>query len=327
MINWERPADARNLADHCSKYVIPAPEITHITQANSGNTFVVSSAQYHGQCVALKQWHAAVVTQECRVLFTKRLARELDRWRTLAHPNIAPVLGLALHIANLPALVVPAHRTVTQLLRDDPHADVAFLMHGVAAGLAYLHAQKPPIVHGNLKGSSILVSSSGSALLSDIGIAGIPQPPDWAFHVVDDARWMAPEVMDPSLRPELAFDGEDGLTPDARLPVTPESDVYSFGMLSYETHTRARPFAPTIWAAGVVIRVVEGKRPPRPSQEQSPQLTDAMWELVGFCWKQNWRERREWLSLSFFLTFPSAHLSPTPFLISTFRLPILKCWL
>ncbi|KAJ6501128.1 kinase-like domain-containing protein [Mycena vitilis] len=286
MANRAQPADAQNLADHCSKHAIPASEITHITQISSGNTFVVSRAQWRGECVALKQWHAAVVTQECRVLFAKRLTRELDLWCSLAHSNIAPVLGLALHIANLPALVVPAQHTVSELLRNHPSADVVFLMHGVAAGLSHLHAQKPPIVHGNLKGSSILVSRLGSALLSDIGIAAIPQPPNWAFRTVHDARWTAPELMDSSLRERGSFEGEHGLTPAARPPMTLESDVYSFGMLSYEMHTRARPFASTNSAADVMRSVVQGKRPPRPPIEKSPQMTDMMWEFVGLCWNQ-----------------------------------------
>jgi hypothetical protein len=72
--------------------------------------------------------------------------------------------------------------------------------------------------------------TTGTAILSDIGIASIPQPPEWNFKTGDDARWLAPEVLYPSLRPEV----EEGEGFNARKTVTYESDVYAFGMVSYE---------------------------------------------------------------------------------------------
>ncbi|KAJ7191207.1 kinase-like domain-containing protein, partial [Mycena pura] len=196
------------------------------------------------------------------------------------------------HISNLPALVVPYTRTVNETLSENPSTDVLSLLQGVAAGLRYLHSHSPPITHGDLKGSSVFVSAAGTALLSDIGIAAIPQPPDWGFHGVDDARWLAPEVMDPAMRPELG-DAEAAAahTPDATLCVSPESDIYSFGMLAYEMFSRERPFASATWAAAVIIRVVAGKRPSRPSATQSPQLSDALWALIQLCWSHDYRAR------------------------------------
>ncbi|KAJ7115379.1 kinase-like domain-containing protein [Mycena epipterygia] len=288
-MTWEKPCDARNLAEHCSRYVIPAEQITNVELENAGNALVVSRAEYRGQRVVLKRWHGAIVPDDSRVLFAKRLIRDLHRWRTLDHPNIAPVLGVALHISNLPALVVPCYRTVAQVVAEHPSTDVLNLMQGVAAGLNYLHAQQPPITHGDLKGSTVFVSPTGTALLSDIGVAAIPQPPDWGFHGIDDARWLAPEVMNTDLRPELFQSGDR--SPDGRLPVTPESDIYSFGMLAYEMYTGARPWASNTWPAAVVIKVVKGKRPPRPSKEQSPQLTDTVWDLIEHCWAQDFWKR------------------------------------
>ncbi|KAJ7785080.1 kinase-like domain-containing protein [Mycena maculata] len=285
-MQWAAPTDARDLAAHCSQYVIPAEEFSDMQQVTSGNAFVVAHATYQGRTVVLKRWHGALVEDDSRVLFVKRLVRDLDRWRALAHPNIAPVLGVALHISNLPALVVPYNRTLAQFLAENPSTDVLPLMQGVAAGLSYLHAQDPPIPHGDLKGSSVFVSPSGTALLSDVGIAAIPQPPDWTFRGIEDARWLAPEVMDLDLRPGI--DTSTSRTPDGRLPVTCESDVYAFGMLALQMHTRAPPFAPAR-ASGVVIQVVLHRaRPPRPPCSQ---LTDVLWALMQQCWAHDFRER------------------------------------
>ncbi|KAJ7446574.1 kinase-like domain-containing protein [Mycena latifolia] len=287
-MTWEKPCDARNLAEHCSKYVLNEDEISDVEVATSGNALVVSRAQYRGQVVVLKRWHGADVEHESRVLFAKRLTRDLDRWRALDHPNIGPVVGVSLESSNLPALVVPSYRTVANFLAENPRTDVLNLMNGVAAGLSYLHSQTPPIIHGDLKGSTVFVSPSGTTLLSDIGIAAIPQPPDWGFHGLDDARWFAPEIMDPALRP---MHGSLARTPDDALPVTRESDVYAFGMLAYEMHTRALPFAEHTWAARVVVKVVGGTRPARPPPAQSPQLDDTLWSLVQLCWAHDWRRR------------------------------------
>ncbi|KAJ7719280.1 kinase-like domain-containing protein [Mycena metata] len=286
------PCDARNLAEHCSTYVIPEKELTNMEPETGGNVFVVFSADYGGRRVVIKRWHGAVVPNDQRVQFTKRLIRDLDLWRTLNHPNIAPVLGVALHVANLPALVVPELRTVNQVLKENPYTNVTQLMCGIAAGLTYLHAQTPPITLGDLKGSSVYLSPSGTPLLSDIGVASIPQPPYWSYSDVEDARWRAPEVADPRLRPaqsepEWSTHG----TPDSTSPLAPESDVHAFGMLSYEMHTRARPFNNTRHSTDVILLVATGHRPPRPSREQSPQLTDELWDVIQMCWKQDWKER------------------------------------
>ncbi|KAJ7609509.1 kinase-like domain-containing protein [Roridomyces roridus] len=298
---WAKPTNARNLVAQCAEYVIPEDEFTDVELIGSGHALVLSRAVHRGQRVVIKRWHAALLDDKARVVFTKRLVRELDSWRRVSHhPNIAPVLGVALHISSLPALVVPELRTVMQALTEDSTVDILRLMQGTASALLHLHTQSPPLVHGDLKGSTVFVSPSGTALLCDIGIAQIPQPPEWTFSGVEDARWLAPEIMDVNLRPctggrgdpEEAWDADGGRTPEGRMGVTCESDVYSFGMLGYQMHTRTQPFASLTWPASVVVHVVSARgRPLRPSVEQSPQLSDEMWELIQSCWKHEWDRR------------------------------------
>ncbi|KAJ7077476.1 kinase-like domain-containing protein [Mycena crocata] len=164
-------------------------------------------------------------------------------------------------------------------------------MRGVVKGLQYLHGQSPPVVHGDLKGSTVLVSSCGTILLSDIGITRIPQPPDWNFNDIDDSRWCAPEILYPPLRPEFPTNDAPS-TPDSTRADSVEGDIYAFGMVSYEMQAREKPFHDTKLGCTVSINVVAGKRPGRPSQEHSPQLTDTIWELIQSCWAQDYRERR-----------------------------------
>jgi hypothetical protein len=85
---WETPYDvrvrfiseedsnnvqARDLAAHCSKYVISEDEISDMEMINWGNALVISRAEYRGRSVVLKRWHGAVVPHDSRIVFTKVL--------------------------------------------------------------------------------------------------------------------------------------------------------------------------------------------------------------------------------------------------------------
>ncbi|KAJ7845025.1 hypothetical protein B0H14DRAFT_2584918 [Mycena olivaceomarginata] len=158
-----------------------------------------------------------------------RLIHDLDRWRTLTpHKHIAPILGVALHISNLPALVVPAFRTVAQVLKQDPQKDVLSLRPAWAT-----YTRKRP--RSRMATSKAPPYSSHrpeppSSLTS--GLLQSRRPPEWDFKTGDDARWLAPEVLYPSLRPEV----EDGEGFQASKTVTCESDVYVFAIASYEVN-------------------------------------------------------------------------------------------
>lgn len=62
---------ARNLAEHCSKYVIQKEEFSDLELLTSGNELVVSGATYQGRPVVLKRWHGALAEDGERVRFAK----------------------------------------------------------------------------------------------------------------------------------------------------------------------------------------------------------------------------------------------------------------
>jgi serine/threonine protein kinase len=120
--------------------------------------------------------------------------------------------------------------------------NVARLGAQVAGALQYAHAQG--ILHRDIKPSNLLVDSSGTAYVSDFGLAKARGSDDLTHtgDVVGTLRYMAPE----------RFRGW----------ADPRSDVWSLGLTLYELATR-RPAYEDIEHARLVTRIVEDA-PPRP---------------------------------------------------------------
>ncbi|MGW8251216.1 MAG: protein kinase domain-containing protein, partial [Anaerolineales bacterium] len=98
------------------------------------------------------------------------------------------------------------------------------LVDQIAAALATAHRQG--VVHGGIKPANILLDEAGNAYLSDFGIAklvdgdGHPRC-DGEFYRTDD--YLSPEQIQ-------------------NQPVTPQSDIYSFGIILYQILTGKKPF-------------------------------------------------------------------------------------
>jgi len=68
-------------------------------------------------------------------------------------------------------------------------------------------------------------------------------------------------------------------------------DIYAFGMTSYELYTSEVPLG---YISDVDLRelVVEKHiRPERPDDDEAPQLTDEVWDLMEHCWSGDPRGR------------------------------------
>jgi serine/threonine protein kinase len=149
-------------------------------------------------------------------------------------------------------------------LNSHPSANAISLLVGVADGLAHLHSCWPSIAHGDVRGSNILVSPSGDALLADHGLvklihrgmmeaphdSGSHAQPTNSFANVESIRWAAPEIVckQEDLEKNLSARQERTIIApwsrdqiqlstghDALLEVvTTMSDVWSFAMTIYE---------------------------------------------------------------------------------------------
>lgn len=104
--------------------------------------------------------------------------------------------------------------------------EVAGILDQVAAGLAVAHRQS--VIHRDIKPANIMLDEEGNAYLSDFGIAkdlasrGVePEHPD---AMIGTPSYLSPE----QIRSE---------------PVTPQTDIYSLGVVLYEMLSGEHPFA------------------------------------------------------------------------------------
>ncbi|KAI6161241.1 kinase-like domain-containing protein [Pisolithus thermaeus] len=222
-----------------------------------------------GTKVAIKVFHHTRSSTEAEL---KRIFREVHLWSKLRHKNVVPILGISTKLGSPLSIIsewMPlgnAH-TYVRNTQNDPRP----LVKGIASGLHYLHSHElGPIVHGDLKGLNVLVSSDRRALLTDFGLSTLSVS---TFKMTVDTihggslRWMAPELLD---------DGG---------PSSMASDVWALGMTALELFTRAIPFPD---CRNPTRRITDGKLPPRPVEESAQfPLTDGWWEICTSCWERD----------------------------------------
>ncbi|KDQ17397.1 hypothetical protein BOTBODRAFT_605959 [Botryobasidium botryosum FD-172 SS1] len=153
----------------------------------------------------------------------QRFHREILMWTNLQHENVLEIYGLQGDMCLvLPWVPVDAHAYLESNPQVNPHS----LLLGAAAGLEYLHAHQPPIIHGDIRGANILVSESGAAQITGYGVVPfmVGASMDKSIDHLIAARWTAPELITP-----LENEESNGETP-AIDTWTQASDVWSFGM-------------------------------------------------------------------------------------------------
>lgn len=72
-----------------------------------------------------------------------------------------------------PYLVMPycPDGSVSRYAGNMQESELWHFIHDVAAGLAYLHAQNPPIIHQDIKPDNILILKTGDYVVTDFGIS------------------------------------------------------------------------------------------------------------------------------------------------------------
>ncbi|KDN45861.1 hypothetical protein RSAG8_04694, partial [Rhizoctonia solani AG-8 WAC10335] len=223
-----------------------------------------------GTKVAVKALRVSIDSINQDPTHLKHAARELHTWVKCKHPNVIPLLGLAIFRDRI-GMVAPwmGHGTLPHYLKKVPGANRFNMCVQICEALSYLHGIG--IIHCDLKGANVLVSDEGTPSLTDFGTSlladrtlGFTQTNSGPSFTL---RWSAAEIIEETS------------------PHTEASDVYALGMTIYETMTGKVPYNGK--SESNVIRLVTVKKalPERPEcMSADDKKANTLWELLVWCW-------------------------------------------
>ncbi|KAJ7264461.1 kinase-like domain-containing protein [Mycena haematopus] len=255
----------------------------------------VYRASFSSSTVALKRirtFHASAGAPRKRLQF----CREALIWQKLRHKYILPLIGIDRETFPSFSMVSPwmKHGNILKYLSQYGRHDVEKMLLQIAEGLGYLHSME--IVHGDLRGTNILVSDDWNVCLAGFGLAGVvgdDASTTFTAHTssanpAGSLRWFAPELILPR-----QFGCE-------RFVRTPATDVYAFACVCLELHTGSPPFAAVSPDAAAMLAVIAGERPAR-----SAGMSDHLWGLVTAAWAQEYVDRPDVKEIAEYLQTPS----------------------
>jgi serine/threonine protein kinase len=146
----------------------------------------------------------------------------------------------------------------------------------VAGALSEAHAHG--IIHRDIKTSNVIVTPRGQAVVMDFGLASIG---DGATDSETQSRLTTPHTV-PGTVPYMSPEQLTGAQADAR------SDIFSFGVMLYETFSGQRPFAGET-AAAIAAAILTQE--PQPLTRHRSDVPDELQRIVRKCLEKD-RDRR-----------------------------------
>ncbi|KAG8925855.1 hypothetical protein FRC03_006837 [Tulasnella sp. 419] len=236
--------------------------------------------------IAIKtfRYRGSTDSSDSKKLFTKKLVHEVNVWKRLDHPNVAPLLGFSNAVDSPPSLITLWYPggDVVAYLKSFPEADRRQILHDLSCGLAYLHSLN--IVHGDIKPDNALVDINGRASWSDFGLA----------HFIEGAAGYIGDTSSNTFRsgtfrfqsPEHMKDERNGKRKTTMM------DIWAFGCTMAQVMSGQLPYRHCTTVYHVCVEVIEGNLPMDIVFHMSldPSQKD-LWIIVGqqaagpfFCW-------------------------------------------
>jgi serine/threonine protein kinase len=214
---------AREVPERIGKYVI----INEVGQGSTGRVFL-SHDPYYGRDVAIKLYNLENGEDEQKARVQRKMFfNEAQMMGRLQHPNILPIYDAGEE--NGAYYVVTEHvhgaRTLAAYCRPDNLLrvdDVVEIVFKCAKALHYAHSRG--VIHRDIKPSNIMLTLDNDVRIIDFGIALIKDSDVSRIEgIAGSPSYMSPEQVQSA-------------------EITPSSDLYSLGAVTYELLTGFRPF-------------------------------------------------------------------------------------
>eukprot|EP00026_Physarum_polycephalum_P007269 Phypoly_transcript_07327.p1 GENE.Phypoly_transcript_07327~~Phypoly_transcript_07327.p1 ORF type:complete len:535 (+),score=88.08 Phypoly_transcript_07327:138-1607(+) len=256
-------------------------DITVLEGQGRGNIGDYHRATYKGKEVAVK----ILVNQKLQEEDIIRLTADVSLLSKIDHPNLLPVVGACVEEHHISIVTAFAARGNLRALLSDPGTSITMaqslkIARDIAAGMEFLSKHPDPEIriHDNFKSHNVLLMKDWEVKITDYGQANIK---DLARTMtsVSNVAWTAPEILE----------GED---------ITPESALYSFGVILWEILTKKIPYE-NEHPIKVVTKILAGHRPAIPKEKIPAQCT----EILQGCWNRNVVDRPSWHVIQTELSF------------------------
>jgi len=227
---------------------------------------------------------------------SERIRRELRVLDRVKHRNVISFYGFSKNFDRPGALcfVFPfyQHGHIVKYLENNTHVDPIPLITQIADGLSYLHRIK--VIHGDIKGTNVLIDDDGNARITDFGLARILEVNGFTTNTAKSSfRFMAPELI------------SRGNEVDKVPLVTVATDTWAFAMLVIQITTRDLPFRNISQDLRVIFHISEGGRPERTLCQE---VNDRIWNILEMCWDVDPNKRPPMQDLLEFFRSEMRHL-------------------
>ncbi len=179
-------------------------------------------------------------------LMRKRFEREAKTLAKLSHPNIVDIIDYG-EYEGAPYLVMiylPGGTVKQRIGHPMPWQEAAQLLIPIAHALEYAHDHN--VINRDVKPSNILLTEKGQPKLTDFGLVKLLETEEKTHLTTSGTGMGTPDYMAPE-----QWVGE----------TTPQSDIYSLGVVLYELITNHRPFTADT-PAGILIKQAQDPLPP-----------------------------------------------------------------
>lgn len=246
-----------------ANYEINYSDLQFDRKLSEGGYGIVYRGRWKHTTVAIKEIKREIIEQDK----LEEFKNECAVMEVIRHPNVVLFLGACTKQPNLCIILEFCSRGSLWSLLHDLSIKMNWEYRkkfalDIAKGVYYLHTNKQPILHRDLKSLNVLLDQALNCKLADFGWTRVLGKV--MTSKIGTYQWMAPEVIH-------------------GFKYTEKADVFSFGVILWELATRKPPYY-GIDGQVVSQRVVKEGLRPKISEKEAP---GPFLDLMKRCWHED----------------------------------------